>query len=192
MEGARGSLGADRDRHCWLLWGGMSLSPKDKSTHHLFWESALGMARATALLGSRQGRGGDGNYPWSVPPPEHRAGMVSGSGLTLAPAGERGRSRAAGQNLQRSRAGTAAQPGRGVAPARGPQQSKVPIPSPTGGVWARPLPCWSCAGTDSIGQGQLPETRQGQGRDTPLQLNRHPVTPSWSCWGWGGGQRAPC
>lgn len=55
-----------------------------------------------------------------------------------------------------------AQPGQGVALAHGPQQSKVPIPNSTGGVWARPLPCWSFAGKDSIGQGQLPGERQGQ------------------------------
>lgn len=52
-------------------------------------------------------------------------------------------------------------PGQGVALARGPQQSKVPIPSSAGGVWARPLPCWSFARGDSIGQGQLPGERQG-------------------------------
>lgn len=107
MKGDQGSLGAARDRHCCLLCGEMSLSPKDKSTHHLFLESVLGMARATTLLRSRQRRGGDGNYPWSIPPPEHWAGMVSGSGLTFPSAGERGRSRAAGQTLQRSHADTA-------------------------------------------------------------------------------------
>lgn len=48
-----------------------------------------------------------------------------------------------------------------MALARGPQQSKVPIPSSTGGVWARPLPCWSFAGGDNIGQGQLPGRTQG-------------------------------
>lgn len=139
----------------------MSLSPKDKSTHHLFLELVLGMARATTLLQSRQGRGGDGNYPWSIPPPEHRAGMVSGSRLTFRPAAERGWSRAAGQNLQGALLALPAQPGQGVPLARGPQQSKVPIPSSTGGVWARPLPCWSFAGRDGIGQGQLPGKRQG-------------------------------
>lgn len=79
MKGDQGSLGTDRDQHCCLLCGEMSLSPKDKSTHHLFLESALDMARATTLLQSRRGRGGDGNYPWSIPPPEHWAEMVSGS-----------------------------------------------------------------------------------------------------------------
>lgn len=148
MKGDQGSLGTLRDQHCWLLCGEMSLSPKDKSTHHLVLESVLDMARATTLLWSRQGRGGDGNYPWSIPPPEHWAEMVSGSGLTLPSAGQQGRT---------CKGAMLALPAR----ARGPQQSKAPIPSSTGGVWARPLPCWSFAGRDSLGQGQLVGIRQG-------------------------------
>lgn len=69
-EGAQGSLGADRHQHCWLPCGEMSLSPNDKSTHHLFLESVLGMRRAAVPLGSGRGGGGDGNRPWSISPPE--------------------------------------------------------------------------------------------------------------------------
>lgn len=55
MGGAGGSLGTDRAWHCWLLCGEMSLSPKDKSTHHHCLESVLGMARAT--VGQQAGEG---------------------------------------------------------------------------------------------------------------------------------------
>lgn len=166
-EGARGRLGADRHRHCWLPCGETSLSPNDKSTHHLFLELVLGMTRATAPPGSRQGGGGDGNHPWSIPPPEHRAGMLSGSGSTLPSAGERGRSRAAGQRACKGRCctGTAGSAREDAALARGPQQGKVPVPSTVGGVWARSLSPSELRATppgrDGIGQGQLPGTKRG-------------------------------
>lgn len=56
-------------------------------------------------------------------------------------------------------------PGQDVALACGPQQSKVPVPSTAGGIWARCLSqlklCTTPTGRDGNGQGQLPGTRQG-------------------------------
>lgn len=106
--------------------------------------------------------------------------------VTLPSAGEHGQSQAAGQDLQREPCWHC----QGkvwlwhVVPSRAKSPSRAPL-----GVFGPDLcPVGALLGETASGRG----SSRGKGRDTTLQLNRHPVMPSWSFWGWGGGQRAPC